>query len=316
MRSLLCAVVVACLVSNAVAVEGFFDYQSIDTWPVLCRRGRQQSPINIDTAGTNTDARRSRDRGLLTDATPAHDSAGRAAFETMGTLSRYTVLFTGTALRVDFDEFSVPADVRIPANEFKIGTSTTVEEGDLLAIEPLYMIFHTLSEHTIDGFHAPGELQIVARIKEGESDYCDISGGCLAVFAMMLTFDGDGTEGSRELERLFNRIPRGMGVSNEINHRRALDLDALIPGKTEYYTYLGSLTTPPCREIVTWHVYTKPVHVSAELIEKHQDMVSFTPGEDCTFLYSGVCSPPREKTNYRPIQKHHGRDILFVHEEE
>lgn len=35
-----------------------------------------------------------------------------------------------------------------------------------------------------------------------------------------------------------------------------------------YYTYHGSLTTPPCSEIVTWFVFDTPVEASQEQINR------------------------------------------------
>lgn len=34
--------------------------------------------------------------------------------------------------------------------------------------------------------------------------------------------------------------------------------------KGAYYTYLGSLTTPPCNECVIWIVFVEPIEVSHE----------------------------------------------------
>ena len=43
-----------------------------------------------------------------------------------------------------------------------------------------------------------------------------------------------------------------------------LDLTEVLPADRAYYTYMGSLTTPPCTEGVTWYVLKSPVGVSAE----------------------------------------------------
>ena len=40
----------------------------------------------------------------------------------------------------------------------------------------------------------------------------------------------------------------------------------LLPHDTAYYTYMGSLTAPPCTEGVTWFVLKTPVEISAEQI--------------------------------------------------
>ncbi len=50
----------------------------------------------------------------------------------------------------------------------------------------------------------------------------------------------------------------------------AVDIHAiqLLPANHRYYTYAGSLTTPPCTENVTWLVMVDPMTVSKQQIEK------------------------------------------------
>ena len=40
----------------------------------------------------------------------------------------------------------------------------------------------------------------------------------------------------------------------------------LLPRDFAYYTYIGSLTAPPCTDDVTWFVLKTPVEISAEEI--------------------------------------------------
>jgi carbonic anhydrase len=47
-----------------------------------------------------------------------------------------------------------------------------------------------------------------------------------------------------------------------------IDAVGLLPPDRSYYTFLGSLTTPPCTEDVTWLVLKHPVSVSAAEIEQ------------------------------------------------
>jgi carbonic anhydrase len=42
----------------------------------------------------------------------------------------------------------------------------------------------------------------------------------------------------------------------------------LLPRDTSYYTYMGSLTAPPCTEGVTWFVLRTPVDISTEEINR------------------------------------------------
>ena len=45
-----------------------------------------------------------------------------------------------------------------------------------------------------------------------------------------------------------------------------IDPGAFLPADRGYYSYMGSLTTPPCTEEVLWLVMRQPVQVSAEQI--------------------------------------------------
>jgi carbonic anhydrase len=45
-----------------------------------------------------------------------------------------------------------------------------------------------------------------------------------------------------------------------------IDLNHLLPEDRRYYTYMGSLTTPPCSEGVLWMVMKQPVQLSSDQI--------------------------------------------------
>ena len=48
--------------------------------------------------------------------------------------------------------------------------------------------------------------------------------------------------------------------------RTTLDLNHLLPKDPRYFTYMGSLTTPPCSEGVLWLVMKQPVPVAPEQV--------------------------------------------------
>merc|ERR1719356_1538738 len=55
-----------------------------------------------------------------------------------------------------------------------------------------------------------------------------------------------------------------------------LDLSGLIPSDVTtrgYYAYEGSLTTPPCTNIVRWHVMNAKAKISEAQMEKFRDLL-------------------------------------------
>jgi len=70
-------------------------------------------------------------------------------------------------------------------------------------------------------------------------------------------------------------------LTSEIRHKdeaaifkETLDPNKLLPEKGAYYSYLGSLTTPPCNECVTWIVFKDPIEVSSEQVREKSDNTS------------------------------------------
>ncbi len=59
-------------------------------------------------------------------------------------------------------------------------------------------------------------------------------------------------------------LPTGESVSLS----PGISLDDLLEGvdRTQYYRYLGSLTTPACNEAVVWTVFKQPIKVSKDLV--------------------------------------------------
>ncbi|MBS0448074.1 MAG: carbonic anhydrase [Proteobacteria bacterium] len=110
--------------------------------------------------------------------------------------------------------------------------------------------FHRPSEERIDG----KQFDMVAHLV-----HKDVSGR-LAVIAVLLE------RGSAQpvVQRIWNNLPLEHG--DEVRASGTIDPAALLPAERRYYTYMGSLTTPPCSEGVLWMVMKNPVPVSAEQI--------------------------------------------------
>jgi len=76
-------------------------------------------------------------------------------------------------------------------------------------------------------------------------------------------------EQSETMENMESFLPLQIGQEKEIE--RAFDLSRIFPENKTYYSYGGSLTTPPCTENVEWVVFKEPIAVSLEEVLKLKD---------------------------------------------
>jgi carbonic anhydrase len=113
--------------------------------------------------------------------------------------------------------------------------------------------FHHKSETAIHGKHAPLELHLVHKDKDGH----------LAVVAVLLHEGG----ASSTVATVWDNLPKTKEKALTPEHVE-VNAAQLIPASHRYYTFPGSLTTPPCSENVTWYVLVQPMTVSKAQIDK------------------------------------------------
>jgi len=152
----------------------------------------------------------------------------------------------------------------------------------------------TGSEHTVDGNCYPAEIHLVHwncdKYKSFEEAADKEDGLCvLGIFFKV------GAE-NKELQKLVELLPKIPYKGDSTPVGQDVDPVAFIPGNRSYWTYPGSLTTPPCLESVTWIVFKEPVEVSEKQIEAFRQLFSFgkadpQPNDE----FSG-----RILTNFRP----------------
>lgn len=136
------------------------------------------------------------------------------------------VVNTGETLQVDLDG----------AGDLKL-------DGVAYALKQFH--FHHPSEHTIDGKSFPLEAHLVHASADGR----------LAVVGVMFE------EGAANpaLERVWATAP---GRAGKAAVAFEIDPAKLVPAGSPAYRYEGSLTTPPCSEIVAWTVLAQPLTAS------------------------------------------------------
>ena len=134
--------------------------------------------------------------------------------------------------------------------------------------------FHRPSEERIDG----KSFDMTAHLVHADSE------GKLAVVAILLQQGQD----NPFVRELWKDLPNEKD-KEEVLDNIQIDVSRLLPSDRGYYTFSGSLTTPPCSEDVTWFVLKHPTTVSAEEIAQFSQ------------LY---------RNDARPIQPLYGRVVL------
>lgn len=111
--------------------------------------------------------------------------------------------------------------------------------------------FHRPSEERIDGRRYDLGVHLVHRDAHGR----------LAVVAVLVE---RGAAPLPVLQTVWNHLPLEPGEPGLTGE--GIDPSALLPADRRYYTYMGSLTTPPCTEGVQWFVLPQPVAAGAREI--------------------------------------------------
>ncbi|XP_074057644.1 carbonic anhydrase 5A, mitochondrial isoform X2 [Macrotis lagotis] len=114
------------------------------------------------------------------------------------------------------------------------------------------------SEHTVDNRVYPAELHLVhwnsAKYQSYKEAVMGESG--LAVIGVFLKLGAE----HKELQKLVNVLPEIKHKDTRVAFDR-FDPSCLLPSCQDYWTYAGSLTTPPLTESVTWIIKKNPIEV-------------------------------------------------------
>lgn len=152
-------------------------------------------------------------------------------------ISRAQVVNNGHSIQVNFKDGGV----------FKAGNQS---------FQLLQMHFHTPSEEAIHGKRAAFEAHFVHKAEDGK----------LAVIGILMH------PGKRNpvLDQIWQIMPHKPNriAASELNIN-ALDI---IGEARDYYTYEGSLTTPPCTEGVQWFVLTDEREIGSTQLREFQKM--------------------------------------------
>ena len=112
--------------------------------------------------------------------------------------------------------------------------------------------FHHPSEHLLNGKPLDLECHFVHKSASGDL-------AVVGIFFMSGAHNG-------ALQLIFDQMPKDAGA--ELKAKGTIDPQALLPASRNYFRYMGSLTTPPCSEGITWTVFKEAVQLSPDQIKQ------------------------------------------------
>ena len=198
------------------------NWGSIDKANLACSTGKTQSPININV-----------DRAIKAELPP---------LEFLYRSSPLSIVDNGHTVMVNYGEGS---NLLVDGRQYRL----------------VQFHFHKPSEEAINGERTDMVVHLVHQHYDGS----------LAVVAVLMTTKPAasartswfGSESSKEnplINALWNNIPL---VKERVDFPGVMiDVNQILPANKTYFTYMGSLTTPPCSENVLWFVMKNPIYVS------------------------------------------------------
>lgn len=213
---------------------------------------------------------------------PAHWASLEPAFETckLGKHQSPIDIRGAKAATLPALDFAYqPAQLKIIDNGHTV--QVTYAPGSFLTVgdqkyELQQFHFHHPAEEKVNGKSYPLVVHLVHKNAEGK----------LAVVAVLMTE----AEANPLLETIWKNLPAEEG-KEVVPEGVTVDPTALLPTQRGYYTFTGSLTTPPCSEGVTWFVLKTPTRVSK--------------GQVATFA-------KKHPHNARPVQPLNGRLVQMT----
>lgn len=176
---------------------------------------------------------------------------------------------------IEFHYMSGPVTVENNGHTIEV----VVEKGSYIVAEGVR--YDLVQFH----FHHPGEEAVKGRLTDMVVHLVHQSAdGKTAVVAVRLVMDRG--QPNALLSTLWAALPKASGQTTKVNEM--VNAGGLLPADRGYWTYTGSLTTPPCTEGVKWFIFQQEMPLSREQLKAF------------AALYP---------VNSRPLQDLHGRKI-------
>jgi carbonic anhydrase len=134
-------------------------------------------------------------------------------------------------------------------------------------------------------FHRPGESAVNGKLTDMNVELLHKSAdGKMAIVEVRMALDRGSP--NAVLAMLWPHLPKTAGATEKVTEM--VNPGGFLPTDRGYWTYMGSLSTPPCTEGVRWFVFENEISLSLDQLKAFQ------------YLF---------RVNSRPMQDVHGRRI-------
>lgn len=279
---------------------GYTGERGTDTWWIHfpSASGGKQSPIDICTEDTNTDA-----------------EIGNAPIQVDYYMS--PPLETMTDEQLESSETKILVNTGATARLNIVNSQSYIVGGPCKSYSYVLEQIHlhwgesdsSGSEHYIDSMPFAAELHLVHWNEDLYNSYEEAarSDDGILIFAVLIKISE--TKSNSVLNELSTFLEEIQYREQNIPLPRELPVVELLPEDIDkYWTYQGSFCTPPCYETVTWVVFETPIFISSKVLQMFRELKCY--GENET-------RPDDEHDgeiviNRRPYQPIGARKVIYI----
>jgi len=172
---------------------------------------------------------------------------------------------------------------------YKAGSVTEFNDGHTVVVRVnsgSYIVANGVRYDLLEfDFHHPAETAVKGQLSDMEVHlYHKSAEGKVAILSVRLIEDASNP--NAVLASLWPHLPKEEGQSEKVTEM--VNPGGLLPSERGYWTYEGSLPTPPCTEGVRWFVFEQQTSLSRDQLRIFANMFHI---------------------NTRPLQEMHGRRI-------
>jgi carbonic anhydrase len=257
-------------------------------WECTCKEGLEQSPVDLPEG----------EKAVASPVTPLFQYEEISAKSTITSLDGHVraneyikIKYSKGALRIFHPN---------------LGKIVTLDGAVYVAEE---IVFHTPSEHTIEGRRFEMEMQVI--------HYGQSKGDIAKQVVLSFLFEKKSGIYNKFLDDIdFFNLPNPAFPERDITNNlfipkifyTSTDDNIPVMRPFSFYTYQGSITFPPCSEKTIHYVVSQPIPLGSTLLNLMKEALRVPDFKD---EMGNIISTPEVPDNFRDVQPLNGRTVFF-----